>query len=244
MSGHSHWHSIKHKKGAADAKKSKVFSKISREITIAAKEGGGDTNFNPKLRMILEKAKNMNMSSENMERAIKRGTGELEGVNYEKVMFEAYGPGNTALIIEGITDNKKRSLSEVKQILNQHGGKLVGEGAVKWMFEMKGCLSLDVENQEKRLDSKEEWEMAAIDSGAEDISWDDNLLNVYTKPDRLYEVKKTLEEKGLKTERASLDWVPKEYVQVSEKEKESCEKLFEALDESDSVQEIYSNLES
>jgi YebC/PmpR family DNA-binding regulatory protein len=182
MSGHSHWHSIKYKKGAADAKKGKVFSKISREITIAARESGGDPDFNPKLRMAVERARSFNMPADNIERAIKKGTGELEGEKLEEVLFEAYGPGGIALIIEGITDNKNRTLGEIKQILSQYNGKLVGEGGVRWMFERK------------------------------------------------------VKEPG------SLEWVAKQEIELSEKDKETAEKLFEALDENDAVQEIYSNL--
>jgi len=137
MSGHSHWHSIKFKKGVADAKKSKVFSKLAREISIAARESGADLTFNPKLRTVVDKAKAVNMTSDSIDRAIKKGAGELGGANFEEFTFEAYGPGNTALIVEGITDNKNRSLGELKIILNQNGGKMVAEGAIKWMFEKK-----------------------------------------------------------------------------------------------------------
>lgn len=182
MSGHSHWHSIKYQKGAADAKKGKVFSKLSREITIAAKESGGDVNFNPKLRVAVERARDMNMPADNIERAIKKGTGELAGEKLESVIFEAYGPGGAAIIIEGITDNKNRTLGEVRQTLNQHNGKLVGEGGVKWMFERK------------------------------------------------------IREAG------SLEWLPKQEIELSEQDKQNCQKLFDALDENDAVQEIYSNI--
>lgn len=181
MSGHSHWASIKHKKGAADAKRSKVFSKLSREITIAAKESGGDAAFNAKLRMVIDRAKELNMPAENIERSIKKGTGEIEGAILEPITYEAYGPGGIALIIEGITDNKNRSLSEIKKILAEHGGKLVGEGGIRWMFN----------RQEK-------------DGG--------------------------------------LQWIPNYEIEISEKDKAMVEKLFEALDENDAVQEIYSNI--
>lgn len=186
MSGHSHWSSIKHKKGLADAKKGKIFSKISREISLAGRDGKGsdDPNFNPKLRLAVEKAKNFGMPKENIERAIKRGTGEVSGNKLEEVLFEAYGPGGTAVIIEGITDNKNRALAEVKQVLNQNGGKLVGEGGVKWMFERK------------------------------------------------------VREPG------SLEWISKQKIEVDEKTKLALQKLFEELDELDSVQEIYSNIKT
>jgi YebC/PmpR family DNA-binding regulatory protein len=241
MSGHSHWHSIKYQKTAADAKKSKAFSKMSREITIAAREGG-NPEFNSKLRLAIERAKSIRMPAENIERAIKRGTGELVGEKLETVLFEAFGPGGIAIIIEGITDNKNRTLGEIKQILNQYNGKLAGEGAVKWLFERKGCLTINLEDQSLTTKTKEELELMAIEAGAEDIYWHEKILDVYTKPEELEKVKKNLEEKGVKIDSASLDWVPKEEISLNEEEKAVCQKLFEALDENDSVQEIYSNL--
>lgn len=241
MSGHSHAKTIKHQKGLADAKRSAAFSKCAKELEIAAKEGG-DPTFNSKLRMAIEKAKEANMPTENIERAIKRGTGEIEGGKLEEVSFEAYGPGNIAIIIDGITDNRNRTLGEIKQILNQNNGKLVAEGAVRWMFERKGCLIVDLKLQNEDLKNKENLELAAIEAGADDIYWHEDMLNVYTKPENLEGVRKTLEEKGIKTESVSLDWVPKENIEADETAKAACQKLFEALDENDAVQEIYSNL--
>ncbi|MDP3991158.1 MAG: YebC/PmpR family DNA-binding transcriptional regulator [Candidatus Nealsonbacteria bacterium] len=234
MSGHSHWHSIKYKKGAADAKKGKVFSKISKEITIAAKEGGKDISFNPKLRMAVEKARSFNMPAENIERAIKKGTGEIEGEKLVSVAFEAYGPGGIAVIIEGITDNTNRTLGEIKQILSQYNGKMVGEGGVKWMFDKKGVIEAAFENEE-------EAELTAIEAGAEDVNFQDGVLSIYTKPEELEKVKTKLETKGIKIEGTSLDWVAKESIKVSEREEATCQKLFEALDENEAVQEIYYN---
>lgn len=182
MSGHSHYASIKYKKAVTDAKRGKLFSKLSREITVAAKERGNDPVFNSKLKIAIERAKELNMPADNIERAVKKGTGELVGEKLESVIFEAYGPGGAALIIEGITDNKNRALAEIKQILNQYGGKLVGEGGVRWMFDRK------------------------------------------------------VKEPG------SLEWVAKQNIELPEKDKENCQKLFEALDENEEVQEIYSNL--
>lgn len=234
MSGHSHWKTIKYKKGAADAKKGQVFSKLSREITIAAKEGGGDATFNNKLRMVVEKARSVNMPAENIERSIKKGTGELEGGSLESVVFEGYGPGGVAIIIEGITDNKNRTFNEVRQILNQNGGKMVGEGGVQWMFERKGIITVNHEN-------KEDAELAVIEAGADDVATDQEFLEVYTKPEEIEKVKKNIEEKGLKIENASIGWVSKENLAISETDKKACERLFEALDSSEDVQEIYSN---
>ncbi|MFH1575763.1 MAG: YebC/PmpR family DNA-binding transcriptional regulator [Candidatus Nealsonbacteria bacterium] len=234
MSGHSHWKTIKFKKGAADAKKGQAFSKIAREISMTAREGGADTTFNAKLRMVIEKARSFNMPADNIERAIKKGTGELEGGSLESVLFEGYGPGGVAIIIEGITDNKNRTFNDIRQILNQNGGKIVGEGGVQWMFNRKGVIIINHEN-------KEEAELAAIEAGADDVSRDQDFLDVYTKPEEIEKVKKILEEKNIKIESASIAWVAKENISISEADKKACERLFEAIDNSDDVQEIYSN---
>jgi YebC/PmpR family DNA-binding regulatory protein len=241
MRGHSHAKKIKHQKELTDQKKGQVFSKLARLIWVAVKEGGSSPETNSKLRMAIEMAKEARMPGENIERAIKKGTGELASEEkLEQFLFEAYGPGGVAIIIEGITDNKNRALGEVKQILNQNGGKLVGEGAVQWMFDKKGVIEIDIKKYQDK--KKEDLEMAAIEAGAEDIYWHQDLFDVYTKPVELEKVKKGLEEKGIEAELVSLDWVAKENVKVDEKDKEACQKLFDALDDSDSVQEIYSNL--
>ena len=243
MSGHSHAKTIRHQKNITDQKRGQMFSKMARVISVAVKEGGPNPETNAKLRVAVEEAKKNNMPKENVERAIKQAAGGAEGTNLEEVIFEAYGPGGIAIIVEGITDNKNRTLGEIKQIINQNGGKLVGEGGVKWMFERKGCLTLRITNlDELRIKNKEELEMLAIEAGASDIYWHDETLDVYTNTGELDKVKKNLEEKGIKTESVSLDWVPKEEISLNAKTKESCQKLFEALDENDAVQEIYSNL--
>ncbi|MFH1780878.1 MAG: YebC/PmpR family DNA-binding transcriptional regulator [Candidatus Nealsonbacteria bacterium] len=237
MSGHSHWKTIKFKKGAADAKKGQAFSKIAREISITAKEGGADTTFNSKLRMVVEKARSFNMPADNIERAIKKGTGELAGGSLESVIFEGYGPGGVAIIVEGITDNKNRTFNDIRQILNQNGGKIVGEGGVKWMFDRKGVIIINHPNQE-------EAELAAIEAGAEDVFRDQESFDVYTKPEEIEKVKKLLEGKNIKIENASIGWIAKENIVIGDADKKACEKLFEALDESDDVQEIYSNFKA
>ncbi len=216
-----------------------MFSKIARMITVAVKEGGGDPNANSKLRMAVEKGRSINMPADNIERAIKKGSGDIEGAKYEEVVFEAYGPGNIAVIIEGVTDNKNRTLSEIKQILERGGGKMVAEGAVRWVFERKGIIALPLPSD---LAKKDDMEMAVIEAGADDISWRDDGLIVYTAVDSLEAVKKKIEGQGLKIESSSWELVAKEYVAVSPKEKEAAEKLFELLDENDAVQEVYSNL--
>ena len=201
MSGHSHWHQIRFKKGIEDAKRSKVFSKLSKEITIAARDGGGDLVFNPTLRSIVDKSKLANMPADSIDKAIKKGTGELEGVSYEEFIVEAYGPAGTALMIDGITDNKNRSLGEIKLIISQHGGKVVNEGAIKWMFEKKGVLNIN----DLRGKSKDDLELLAIEAGAEDVNWEEEFLYIYTKPEDLEKTRKALEEKGLKAESQTLN---------------------------------------
>jgi YebC/PmpR family DNA-binding regulatory protein len=237
MSGHSHWSSIKHKKGAEDAKRSKVFSKASRVISVAAREKGGDPEANAKLKIAVEQAKSVNMPKENIERAIKRGTGELEGEKLESFAFEALGPSGIAIIIEGITDNKNRTLGDMKQILNEHNGKLANEGSIKWMFDRKGVITIN--NEQKTL-NKEEVELKAIEAGVEDIRWHEDFVEILTKPEELDQVKKILDEKGVISEASSIGWIAKEEIEVANKE--NLEKLFEALDDNDAVQNIYSNL--
>lgn len=243
MSGHSHFKTVMHRKSAEDQKRGKIFSKLARQISVAARDGE-DPETNAKLRQAIEEARRFNLPKTNVDRAIQRGVGKLPGAQLEEITFEAYGPGNIAIIIEGITDNKNRTLSEVKKILQQHNGKLAGEGSVKWLFERKGCVVMDCKAQEQDLASKENLEMIAIEAGAEDIYWHNDFLDVYTKSEELDKVKQDLESKGIKIESASLDWVAKEEIEPGEKDKEALQKLFEALDENEAVQEIYSNLKA
>ncbi|MFA5431330.1 MAG: YebC/PmpR family DNA-binding transcriptional regulator [Candidatus Paceibacterota bacterium] len=237
MSGHSHFHNIKIKKGAEDAKRSKIFSKLSKEISVAARDGGSDTVFNAKLRSVVEKAKSMNMPADSIDKAVKKGSGELEGFTLEEFLLEAYGPGGSAIMIEGITDNKNRSLGEIKLIINQRGGKTVNEGGIKWMFEKKGVVSIDAINK-----NKEELELTAIEAGAEDIEWQEDTLYVYVKTEDLEKTKKTLEERGLKILSSNLEWVPNETLSVDDATRERFQNFFEALDEHDDVQNVYTNI--
>jgi YebC/PmpR family DNA-binding regulatory protein len=241
MSGHSHAKTVMATKMANDAKKGKIYSKYGRLITIAVKDGGGsgDPTQNSKLKAVIDQAKNVNMPKENIERAIKRGTGELAGENLEEVSYEGFGPGGIALIIDGISDNTNRTLGEIKSTLNQNGGKMAGEGAVRWMFDRKGIIT--VPTGEK---SKEDLELIAIELGADDVKMNSDNLDIYTKPEDLEKIKKSLEEKGIKIESSSLDYVPKEEVELSEKEKEQAQRLFDALDENDAVNDIYSNIKN
>lgn len=239
MSGHSHWAGIKHKKGLEDAKRAKIFSKMSRLISVTAREKGGDLEMNAELKIAIERAKSFNMPQENIERAIKRGTGEIEGGKLESLLLEGFGPGKVAILVEGVTDNKNRTVAEIRHLFESFGGKLAS-GGVLWMFEKKGAIEID---QQETGKSKEELEMLAIEAGADDIKWQNNTLEIYTKLEDFNNVKKFLEEKGIKIENNNLEFVPKEEVKIEDKEtKDKIEKLFEALDEHDDVQEIYSNL--
>ena len=239
MSGHSHFKTVAATKNANDAKRGKIFSKMGRVITITVKEKGPDVSSNIQLKAAIEKAKEFNMPKENIERAIKKGTGELAGENLEEVSFEGFGPSGIALIIEGITDNKNRTLGEVKNTLSKFGGKMAGEGAVKWMFEKKGLIIINCGDK-----SKEELELIAIEAEADDIKEKNGVLDIYTKPESLEKTKKTLEEKNLKIESSFLEWIPKEEIILSDKEKGTVQKLFEELDENDAIQDIYSNLKN
>ncbi|MDD5589573.1 MAG: YebC/PmpR family DNA-binding transcriptional regulator [Candidatus Portnoybacteria bacterium] len=241
MSGHSKWSQIKHKKAITDVKRGKIFSKLSRLITVAARQKGGAQATNSQLRIIVEKAKSLNMPGENIERAIKKGTGELEGAKMEEILIEAYGPGGIALLIEAISDNKNRTLSEVRFLVNEKGGKIAEPGSVNWLFERKGALVVNlIEAQTK----KDDIELSTIDCGAEDLNWqDENSLEIYTAPEKLDEVKNKLERNGLKISSFSLEWKPKNQIEiVDEKTHGQIERLMDALEENDDVSEIYSNL--
>ncbi len=239
MSGHSKWSKIKHQKAITDVQKGKIFSKIAKIIAVAARDDG-DPEMNSKLRIAIEKAQSVNMPRGNIERAIKKGTGKLGGEKIEEVVYEAYGPSGIALIIEAITDNKNRTLSEIKNILGKHSGRLGDAGSVKWLFEKRGVLELEISKE----DNLNDLEMEIIDAGAEDIKKRDNILEIQTKPTELNNIKNNLETKGIKVESANLEWMPKNPVKIEdEKNKIQIEKLFEALDEQNDIQEIYSNLE-
>ncbi len=232
MSGHSKWSQIKHKKGATDAKKSAVFTKIANMITIAARLYGGDIKGNPRLEMVIAKAHELNMPKDNIERAIKRGTGELEGMTLEALTLEAYGPGGSALIIEAITDNKNRTVTEIRNALGQHGGKLANSGSVIYQFHKKGVIRVK--------NPSEELELKAIDAGAEDTTKAAELLEIYTRPENLQKVKNNLA--GLVIESADLEYLPQTPLSLAGETKKQTEALMQAIAERDDVQEIYSNL--
>src|SRR3989338_3110421 len=237
MSGHSHARTVKHDKDLAASKRSKVFSKLAAEIAVAVKQGGGNPDTNARLRTAMDRAKAANMPSDNVERAVKKGTGEDQTENLEEFLLEAYGPGGIAVLVAGITDNKNRMLSDLKQILSKNQGKMVDGGAVHWLFEQKGVMAA------KSTMPKDELEMKAIEAGAEDLYWrEDGMLDIYTKPTNLEKIKNNLQAAGLSVEESSIDWVPKEEVGVDQKTADSARKLFDELDENDAVQGIYSNL--
>ncbi len=238
MSGHSKWSTIKRKKGAADAKKGKVFSKIIKEITIAARSGGGDVTGNARLKMAVAKAKEANMPNDNVERAIKRGTGELEGVNYEESIYEGYGPNGVALLIETLTDNKKRTVAEIRHLFSKAGGSLGEVGCVAWMFNRKGILIFDKENvdQEKLMDT-------AIEAGAEDIKDAGETFDVLTTPDSFETVQTACESAGLTSAEADIQMIPQNMIRLEGDDAVKMLKLMELLEDHDDVQNVYANFD-
>ncbi|NPV42532.1 MAG: YebC/PmpR family DNA-binding transcriptional regulator [Firmicutes bacterium] len=239
MAGHSKWANIKHKKEKADAQKGKIYTKLSRLIMVAAREGGGDPDTNPRLKDAIQKAKAVNMPNENINRAILRGTGELEGVSYEEMVYEGYGPGGGAVLIELMTDNRNRTAGEIRHIFDKYGGSLGESGCVAWMFDKKGIVTL-----EKKSDLDEgQIMMEAIEAGAEDIEIDDENIKIITAPDNLKEVQEYLIEKGFVVSSAELTLVSKTTVTLSGDTADRMMKLLETLEENDDVQNVYCNVE-
>ncbi len=240
MAGHSKWANIKHKKAREDARRGKLFTKLIREITVAAKLGGGDPSSNPRLRTAIERAKEANMPSENIERAIKRGTGEVEGANYEECTYEGYGPGGVAILLEVLTDNKNRTVPEIRHIFSKYGGSLGESGCVSWIFEKKGLFTFSFD------DVDEDFLMeAAIEAGAEDVRAvpEDRLYEVYTDPSSFHRVKEIFDAKGLKYTLAEITMVPKTTVRVTGSDAERVLRLVEALEDHDDVQHAYANFD-
>jgi YebC/PmpR family DNA-binding regulatory protein len=237
MSGHSKWATTKHKKGAADAKRGKIFTKIIREMTVASRMGGGDPDGNPRLRMAILKAKEANMPADNMKKAIQRGTGELPGVQYEEHTYEGYGPGGVALLVSVATDNKNRTVSEIRQILSRHGGSMGEAGSVAWMFEKKGYLTVP------RTGVDEDQLIALVlDAGAEDVRSDDpECYEVLTPPTALEPVKKAMLDATLTPTLCEITLLPKTHISLSGKEAEQMIHLTEALEDHDDVQKVYVN---
>jgi YebC/PmpR family DNA-binding regulatory protein len=237
MAGHSKWKTIKRAKAATDAKRSAVFTKLIREITVAAKAGGGDPEHNPRLRLAIDTARGSSMPKENIERAIKKGTGELEGAEYQEIMYEAYGPGGVALMIMTLTDNPTRTVADIRHKLSRNGGNMGTSGSVAFLFDRKGQLQLDASLDE---DSAME---AALEAGAEDFQRQDDQYVVTTDAAALHAVKAALEARGLQTSEAQVTWVPKSTVAVAGEDAQQLIKLLDALEDLDDVQKVEGNFD-
>src|SRR5690349_25066012 len=238
MSGHSKWHTIKHKKGAADAKRGKIFTRIIKELTVAARNGGGDVDTNPRLRTIVAEAKANNMPRENIERAIRRGTGEEPGVSYEDVTYEGYGPGGVALMIETLTDNKNRTVGEIRHLLAKHAGNLAAENSVAWMFTRKGQVVV-----EKGTVDEEKLLTAALDAGADDMNDDESGWEIVCTPDIFEKVRDAVKALGIEPASAEVAMIPQNYVKLQGKDAQVMLKLMEALDDHDDVQHVWANFD-
>jgi YebC/PmpR family DNA-binding regulatory protein len=236
VAGHSKWAQIKRKKAVTDQRRAAAWGKIIREITVAAKMGGGDPDANPRLRLAVDNAKSANMPNDNIDRAIKKGTGDLEGVDYQENTYEAYGPGGVALYIETLTDNVNRTVAEIRHVLGKNGGNLGTDGSVAWMFEYRGRIVFDGARYPEATLLE-----AALDAGAQDMETEEDELTLYTDPGDFHEVQDALRSRGLQWEEAELAMVPKNLVRVEGKDAEKLVKLLEALDESDDVQQVYTN---
>jgi YebC/PmpR family DNA-binding regulatory protein len=240
MSGHSKWSTIKHKKGRADAKRGKLFTKIIREITVAARESGGDLDANPRLRAAVAAAKAANMPADNIKRAIDRGTGDLDGVSYEEVSFEGYGPGGVAVMLELLTDNRNRTTPEIRHLFSKHGGNLGENGCVSWLFTRKGLILVP-----RSTDVDEDQIMeVALEAGAEDLDTDDlDYYRVYSSPEELHTVKERLEAAGLTVEAAQMDMEPSSTTRLEGKAAQQMIRLMNAFDDHDDVQNVWANFD-
>jgi YebC/PmpR family DNA-binding regulatory protein len=238
MSGHSKWATIKHKKAAADARRGKAFTKLIREITIAARVGGGDPDSNPRLRSAIQAAKAENMPNENIERAVQRGTGQLEGEHYEEVMFEGYGPGGVGMLIEVVTTNRNRVVSEIRHLMGKHGGNMAESGAVGWMFSRKGDIYVPKEAaEEDKLLS------IALDAGAEDVRDDDSSWEILTPPESFETVRDALVAAGVTPSSAEVAWVAQNYIKLTGSAAQQMLRMVEALEDHDDVQHVYANFD-
>jgi YebC/PmpR family DNA-binding regulatory protein len=239
MSGHSKWAQIKRKKGVADVKKGAVFTRLGREIALAARAGGGDPDANFSLRLAVEKARASNMPKDNIERAIKRGTGELaEGGQLDEVMYEGYGPGGTALLVQVLTDNRNRAASEIRHIFTRGGGNMASSNAVAWMFEKKGVVSLEADGKDP-----DELALELIDAGADDVKVDGNDVEAYTAPEQLKALRDALEKRKIRLAAAEIAWIAKSPAEVGDDQAVQTMKLMESLEEQDDVQKVFTNLD-
>ena len=238
MSGHSKWHSIKHKKGALDAKRGKLFTKFIKEITVAARSGGGDPDANARLRKAINDAKAGNMPNDTIDRAIRRGTGEEEGVHYEEITYEGYGPGGVALLIQSMTDNRNRTVAEIRHIFSKNGGNLGESGSVGWMFEKKGYIVV-----EKAARSEEELFELAIEAGADDLRDDEDNFEIITSPDAFDAVLTAVKGAGIEPQVAEVEMVPQNYIRLEGADARQMLKLVEALEDHDDVQKVSANFD-
>jgi len=239
MSGHSKWAKLKHSKGALDAKRGTMFTKLGNVITIAAREGGGDSDSNFKLRLAIENAKKANLPKDNIKRAIKRGTGESAGGQIEEVIYEAFGPNKTSFIIEALTDNKNRTVADLRRIFNKYGGSLAGQNSVCWMFEKKGIIRIIIDDLKK----KEEIELKVIDLNAEDIRTEGDELAIYTKLEDLEKIKKGLENQGVKIDYAQIEWFAKDLIKIDQGTQKKVNAIFTELDDNPDINDYYTNIE-
>ncbi len=242
MSGHSKWATIKRKKGATDAARGRLFTRLIKEITIAARSGGGSPEGNPRLRLAIQTAKSSNMPADNIKRAIQKGTGELPGVAYEEVTYEGYGPGGVAILVDVVTDNINRAVSEMRHVFSRNNGNLGQAGSVAWMFHKKGTILVPKGGQKANV-SEDDIMNIILEAGADDMQTDADEYTITTSPHGFEAVKKALEDKGIVLESASLQMVPQNTVKVTGKEAEQTLKLMEALEEHDDVQNVYANFD-
>lgn len=238
MSGHSKWSTIKHKKGKTDAQRGKLFSKLVKEITSAAKSAGGDPDSNPRLRLAIDKAKESNMPSDNVDRAIAKGTGGGEGIIIEEITYEGYGPGGVAILVECMTDNKQRTVADIRHLFTKGGGNMGESGCVGWMFKKKGILTF-----EKEKIDEDKLGMDAIEAGAEDINLEESVLEVLTKPEDFIKVRDTLKEKGFVPESSEISMFPQSTIKIIGEDAHKVMNLVKALDEYDDVQNVHANFD-
>lgn len=239
MSGHSKWHTIKHKKGAADAKRGKIFTRIIKELTIAARAGGGDPDTNPRLRTIIADAKAQNMPADNIKRAIRRGTGEEPGVSYEEAQYEAYGPGGAAVIMDVMTDNKNRTVGELRHLLTKYGGNLAETNAVAWMFTKRGYIVVS----KSKAPDEEALMSAVIDAGGDDLRDDEDNWEVLSSPDTFQNVLEAVKKLGIEPDAAEVSMLPQNYLKLEGKQAQQMVRLMEALDDHDDIRHVWSNVD-
>ena len=239
MSGHSKWHTIKHKKGALDAKRGKIFTKLIKEITVAARTGGsGDVDANARLRKAVTDAKGLNMPNDTIDRAVKRGTGQLEGVAYDEITYEGYGPSGVAVLVETMTDNRNRTVAEIRHIFSKNGGNMGESGSVAWMFDKKGYIVVD-----KAAKSEDELFEIAIEAGADDMQDEGEVFEIFTSPDSFEAVSDAIKAAGIEPQAAEVSMIPQNYIALTGNDAKTMMKLYDALDDNDDVQKVYANFD-